>query len=68
MYYKRTPTYTLSLIRDSVQKHDYETFSKHVDTKNLLSTAFDDIVTHTMGDLQEQKGLNAMAAGLSLAL
>lgn len=64
MYYKRTPTYTLSLIRDSVQKHDYETFSKHVDTKNLLSTAFDDIVTHTMGDLQEQKGLNAMAAGL----
>ena len=34
MYYKRTPTYTFNLIKEAVEKHDYDTFSRHVDTEN----------------------------------
>lgn len=41
MYYKRTPTYTFSLIKTSVEKHDWDTFSKHVDTENIIGTGYD---------------------------
>ena len=48
MYYKRTPTYTFNLIKTSVEKHDWDTFSKHVDTKNVISTSFDAFVESAM--------------------
>lgn len=41
MYYKRTPTYTFSLIKTAVEKHDWDTFSKHVDTENVIGTGYD---------------------------
>lgn len=43
-YYKRTPTYTFSVIKTAVQKNDWDTFSKHVDTENLISTSYDAFV------------------------
>lgn len=43
-YYKRTPTYSLQLIQQSVKEHNWEKFSQHVDTKGLADSAFDDII------------------------
>ena len=54
-YYRHTPTYTFQLIQEAVQKHDYASFQKHVDTKNLLSTAIDDALDMS---LEEDKSLN----------
>ena len=37
-YYKRTPTYSLQLIQQSVKDHNWEKFSQHVDTKGLADS------------------------------
>lgn len=60
-YYRHTPTYTLHLIQESVQKHDWDTFSKHVDTKNLVGTSFDAIVKVSLEDETADDDLSAIA-------
>lgn len=64
MYYKRTPAYSLQLIQESVKEHNWEKFSRHVDTKSLSDAAFDDIIELAMeeqGNMDEQT--KALAAG-----
>lgn len=64
LYYKRTPAYSLQLIQESVKEHNWEKFSRHVDTKSLSDAAFDDIIDITMeesGNMDEQT--KALAAG-----
>ena len=41
-YWIKTPTYSLNLIREAVQKHDVTSFEKHVDMDTLSNKAFDD--------------------------
>ena len=41
-YWIKTPTYSLNLIREAVQKHDVTSFEKHVDMDTLYTKAFDD--------------------------
>ena len=41
-YWIKTPAYSLSMVRDAVQKHDVQAFEKHVDLDTLLPKAFDD--------------------------
>ena len=43
----KSPTYSLMLIRDSIEKHDVMTFQKHVDLSSLLNKAFDDTIKAT---------------------
>ena len=43
-YWKKTPEYSLGIIRESIQAHDVVTFEKHVDMDALLTRAFDDVV------------------------
>lgn len=43
-YWTKTPTYSIGIIRDAVASHDVIKFQKHVNTKNLLSEAFDSIL------------------------
>ncbi len=50
MYYKRTPAYSLQLIQDSVKDHNWEQFSRHVDTKSLADSAFDDIIEISLAE------------------
>ena len=64
LYYKRTPAYSMQLIQESIKEHNWEKFSRHVDTKSLSDAAFDDIIDITMeesGNLDEQT--KALAAG-----
>lgn len=64
LYYKRTPAYSMQLIQESVKEHNWEKFSRHVDTKSLSDAAFDDIIDITMeesGNIDEQT--KALAAG-----
>lgn len=42
LYWIKTPTYSLGIIRDSIQKHDVATFEKHVDLDALLNKGYDD--------------------------
>lgn len=63
MYYKRTPTYTFNLIKESVEKHDYETFSKHVDSQNLISAAYDDAVDAALDDPNMDDMTKGLAGG-----
>lgn len=50
MYYKRTPAYSLQLIQDSVKEHNWEQFNRHVDTKSLADSAFDDIIEISLAE------------------
>ena len=64
LYYKRTPAYSMQLIQESVKEHNWEKFSRHVDTKSLSDAAFDDIIEVTMeerGGMDEQT--KALATG-----
>lgn len=69
MYYKRTPTYTFDLIKTSVEKHDWDTFSKHVDTKNVISTSYDAFVEGAMeSDEDMDEDIKGMASGFAKLL
>lgn len=63
MYYKRTPTYTFNLIKESMEKHDYDTFSKHVDSQNLISAAYDDILDAALDDPDMDESVKGFAGG-----
>ena len=45
MYYTKTPTYSLNLIREAVQKHDVQSFKQHVELDRVLSRAVDDYIS-----------------------
>ena len=62
MYYKRTPAYSLQLIQDSVKEHNWEQFSRHVDTKSMADSAFDDIIELS---LAEDKTMDAQTKALA---
>ncbi|WP_371363675.1 hypothetical protein SRRS_45510 [Sporomusa rhizae] len=44
MYYTRTPSYSLNLIKESIEKHDTVKFKKHVDLDSTLSRGYDDLM------------------------
>ena len=60
-YYTKTPVYSMKLIGDAVQKHDLETFDRHVDVKHMVGKVFDDFVA------KESKGKNGSLAGNAFA-
>lgn len=61
-YYTKTPVYSMKLIGEAVQKHDLETFDRHVDVKHMLEKVFDDFVA------KESKNKNGSLAGDAFAL
>ena len=63
MYYKRTPTYTFNLIKEAVEKHDYDTFSRHVDTENIISCAYDDLMAAALDDDDTDESIKGFADG-----
>jgi hypothetical protein len=65
LYYKKTPTYSLNLIRESVEKHDWETFNAHVDTDSVLSGAFDAFLDEGMGDAKNDDSIKQMVNGFA---
>ena len=60
----KSPTYSLMLIRDSIEKHDVMTFQKHVDLSSLLNKAFDDTIKATSIINKEDITSNPFAQGL----
>lgn len=55
MYYTKTPTYSLNLIRESFQNHDVQTFRQHVDLDRALSRLVDDYMDVELKDSPELK-------------
>ena len=43
-YYQTTATYSLNLIRESVENHDWHEFSKRVDVDTILNDGLDEII------------------------
>ena len=66
IYYKRTPTYSLTLIQDAVKEHNWDKFSRHVDVNEVSEAAFDDLIIAAM---EEDKTMDSntkqMAAGFA---
>lgn len=67
-YYIKTPVYSMKLIGEAVQKHDLETFERHVDVKHMASKVFDDFVAKESNDKNGSLAGNAFALGLVNAL
>ena len=55
MYYTKTPTYSLYLIRDAFQKHDIQTFKQHVDLDRTISRLVDDYFSYELKNDPEMK-------------
>lgn len=69
MYFTKTPEYSLSLIKESVQKHDLEGFKKHVDMDSLFSRGYDDLVIAMVDtDKTMDEGQKKMVAGFAQML
>ena len=67
-YYTKTPVYSMKLIGEAVQKHDLETFERHVDVKHMVSKVFDDFVAKESKDKNGSIAGDAFALGLVNAL
>ncbi len=67
-YYTKTPVYSMKLIGEAVQKHDLETFERHVDVKHMVGKLFDDYVEKESKDKNGSLAGNAFAIGLVNAL
>jgi hypothetical protein len=63
----KTPEYSLGIIRTAVQKHDWETFSKHVDSEQVAASAFDGLVGYAM-DKETDATVKAFAGGFMVLL
>lgn len=65
LYWVKSPSYSLNLIREAVRNHDVETFRRHVDTETLYGQLYDDVVIWSL----EKEGLNnSLAMGFAAAL
>lgn len=51
-YYTKTPAYSIYIIQKAVEQQDWETFAEHVDTDQVLSVAFDDILEESRSDAE----------------
>lgn len=67
-YYTKTPAYSMKLIGEAVQKHDLETFDRHVDVKHMLEKVYDDFVARESKDKNGSLAGDAFAIGLVNAL
>ncbi len=67
-YYTKTPVYSMKLIGEAVQKHDLESFERHVDVKHMVGKIFDDFVAKESKDKNGSLAGNAFALGLVNAL
>ena len=68
-YYKRTPSYTLTLIRESLEKHDWDAFSKHVDTENIIGIGYDALLEGALeADDGTDENIKKMAVGFAKTL
>lgn len=45
------------------EKHDYDTFSRHVDTENIISCAYDDLMDFAMEDDDTDENIKGFADG-----
>ena len=66
-YYTKTPIYSVKQIGEAIQKHDVETFDRHVDLKHMMGKLYDDFVAKESKDQGSLAG-NAFALGIVNAL
>ena len=62
LYFTKTPTYSLKIVRTAIQQQDIETFKKHVDLDTLMDAAIDDFISSD-DKVAEMKN-NPFTAGL----
>lgn len=62
LYYTKTPTYSLGLVKTAINQHDIETFKKHVDLDTFMDSAIDDFI-NSDDNVAEMKD-NPFASGL----
>ena len=62
LYYTKTPTYSLGLVKTAINQHDIETFKKHVDLDTFMDSAIDDFI-NSDDKVAEMKD-NPFASGL----
>ena len=68
-YYKRSPEYSLKLIQESVEEHNWDKFSRRVDVKAMSESAFDDLLAGAMeNDKTMDSGTKTLAAGFAQML
>lgn len=68
LYWIKTPTYSLALIREALQKHDVTKFEKHVDLDSLYNKAFEDAIVGQSKITGEDIMSNPFAAGILMAM
>ena len=62
LYYTKTPTYSLGIVKTAIEQHDTETFKKHVDLDTFIDSAIDDFIASD--DKVKEMQNNPLAAGL----
>ena len=64
-YYQTTATYSLNLIRESVENHDWHEFSKRVDVDTILNDGLDEIINSQVeSDSLAEKFTKQITGGL----
>lgn len=63
-YWIKTPAYSINIIRESIQKHDVNTFEKHVDLDSLYNKGYDDMYVAMSKITGEDFSSNPFLAGM----
>ena len=66
LWYTKTPEYSVYQIKKAVDKHDWSLFSRHVDTKNVIGKAFDDVVAVALEDNEMDESVKGLASGFAM--
>ena len=67
-YHTKTPEYSLGLIRTAIEKHDRETFQKHVDLDSVLTHGLDDFLAATLQETEDHPLQEIIAQGILNAI
>lgn len=52
-YWMRTPQYAFTQIHEAITQHDLKKFEKHVDMNTLYSSAYEDLISFSIGNPKE---------------
>ena len=59
-YYTKTPTYSLGIIKKSIEQHDSKTFQKHVNIDSIINNAIDEKIESSKGTNNNSPFINGL--------
>lgn len=68
LWYKKTPEYSLGILKTAAEQHDWDTFSQHFDSNQVYNSAYEDLMAQIMDNQEMDDTVKGLATGFIQAL